>query len=47
MFDEVGHPVTQLVRTKIGPVRLGDLRPGRVRVLGQTELGTLMADVGL
>lgn len=47
MFAEAGYPVNQLVRTKIGPVRLGDLRPGRVRVLGQTELGTLMAAVDL
>ncbi len=47
MFDEVGHPVTRLVRTKIGPVRLGDLRPGRTRVLGRVELGTLMTAVGM
>jgi 23S rRNA pseudouridine2605 synthase len=47
MFETAGYPVTQLVRTKIGPIRLGDLRPGRVRVIGQTELGTLMAEVGL
>ena len=47
MFAEAGYPVNQLVRTTIGPVRLGDLRPGRVRVLGQTELGTLMAAVDL
>ncbi|MBI9114886.1 pseudouridine synthase [Sanguibacter suaedae] len=47
MFEQVGFPVTRLVRTRIGPVRLGDLRPGRVRVLGQTELGSLMSDVGL
>lgn len=47
MFDEVGHPVTRLVRTKIGPIRLGDLRPGRTRVLGRVELGTLMTAVGM
>ena len=47
MFDEVGHPVTRLVRTKIGPVRLGDLPPGRTRVLGRVELGTLMSAVGM
>lgn len=47
MFEAAGFPVNQLVRTRIGPVRLGDLRPGRVRVLGQTELGSLMASVGL
>ncbi len=47
MFEEVGHPVIRLVRTQIGPVRLGDMRPGRTRVLGRTELGALMAAVGL
>lgn len=47
MFDEVGHPVTRLVRTRIGPIALGNLRPGTTRVLGRTELGTLMASVGL
>jgi len=47
LLAEVGHPVRQLVRTQIGPVRLGDLRPGRTRALNRTELGTLMAEVGL
>lgn len=47
MFDAVDLPVERLVRTRIGPVRLGDLRPGRTRVLGRTELGSLMAAVGL
>ena len=28
MFDAAGHPVVRLVRTAIGPIRLGDLRPG-------------------
>ena len=27
MFDAVDHPVTRLVRTQVGPVRLGELRP--------------------
>lgn len=47
IFDEVGFPVTRLVRTQIGPIKLGDLRPGRTRVLGKVELGTLMALVGM
>lgn len=45
MFDEVGYPVTRLVRTAIGPIRLGDLKQGRTRILGKTELGTLMSRV--
>ena len=29
MLDEVGHPVSRLIRTAIGPIKLGDLRAGR------------------
>ncbi|WP_052022294.1 pseudouridine synthase, partial [Actinotalea ferrariae] len=47
MLEEVGHPVTRLLRTQVGPIRLGDLRPGRTRVLGRDELGRLMTEVGL
>ena len=47
MFDAVGHPVIRLVRTRVGPVALGDLRAGRSRVLGRAELGSLMAVVEL
>jgi 23S rRNA pseudouridine2605 synthase len=47
LLDEVGHPVHQLVRTQVGPIRLGDLKPGRTRVLAGSELGTLMAAVGM
>ncbi|NNH24731.1 rRNA pseudouridine synthase [Pseudokineococcus marinus] len=47
LLAEVGHPVEQLVRTRIGPVLLGDMLPGRSRALARPELGRLMADVGL
>ncbi|MDO8149712.1 pseudouridine synthase [Isoptericola sp. b515] len=47
MFDAIGFPVTRLVRTRIGPITLGDLKAGRTRVLGRTELGTLMRAVDL
>lgn len=47
MFDEIGYPVTRLVRTRVGPVRLGELRPGRTRPVVGAELGALMASVGL
>jgi 23S rRNA pseudouridine2605 synthase len=47
LLDAAGHPVTRLARTQIGPVRLGDLRPGRTRVIAGAELGSLMAAVGL
>lgn len=47
LLAEVGHPVERLVRTQMGPIRLGELRPGRYRVLVRDELGQLLADVGL
>ncbi|MGI5237712.1 pseudouridine synthase [Dactylosporangium sp. CA-139066] len=46
MFDKVGFPVQRLIRTQIGPIRLGDLRPGRTRHLSQAEVGALFKAVG-
>lgn len=46
-LEAVGHPVVRLVRTQIGPIRLGNLRPGRTREISGTELGSLMAAVDL
>jgi 23S rRNA pseudouridine2605 synthase len=47
LLAEVGHPVRRLVRTRIGPVALGDLGPGQVRELRRNELADLFAAVGL
>lgn len=47
MMAEVDRPVARLVRTRIGPVALGDLRPGRTRALNPVEVGELYAAVGL
>lgn len=47
MFDAVGHPVDQLVRTQVGPIKLGDLRPGRSRIIAGNELRSLMSAVKL
>jgi 23S rRNA pseudouridine2605 synthase len=41
MFDAAGHPVVRLVRTAIGPIRLGDLPPGKVRHLTDAEVRSL------
>jgi 23S rRNA pseudouridine2605 synthase len=41
MLAEVGHPVSRLVRTAIGPVKLGDLRAGRTRRLTAAEVAGL------
>jgi 23S rRNA pseudouridine2605 synthase len=47
LLAAVGHPVTRLVRTQVGPVRLGNLKPGTSRVLTTAEVGGLYAEVGL
>jgi 23S rRNA pseudouridine2605 synthase len=46
LFEEVGHPVNRLIRTAIGPVRLGDLKPGRTRRLTNAEVAALFKAVG-
>lgn len=47
LMEAVGHPVVRLVRTQIGPIRLGNLKPGRTRELTAKELGALMSEVGM
>jgi pseudouridine synthase len=47
MLAEAGHPVSRLVRTHVGPVALGSLRPGTTRALSTREIGDLYAAVGL
>ena len=42
-----GHPVSRLVRTDVGPIRLGNLKPGTSRELTTREIGELYAAVGL
>jgi pseudouridine synthase len=47
MLEAVDHPVSRLVRTTVGPVKLGSLRPGGTRDLSIKEIGDLYAAVGL
>ncbi|MEO5653907.1 MAG: MFS transporter, partial [Marmoricola sp.] len=47
LLDHVGHPVQRLSRTRIGPVRLADLRTGKLRELDDREVGTLLDVAGL
>jgi 23S rRNA pseudouridine2605 synthase len=46
LFEEVGHPVNRLIRTAIGPIRLGDLKPGRTRRLTKAEVAALFKAAG-
>jgi 23S rRNA pseudouridine2605 synthase len=41
LLGEVGHPVQRLVRTAVGPVRLGGQRVGTMRALTRDELSEL------
>lgn len=47
MFDAVGHPVIDLVRTRFGSVTLGALQPGEMRKLTNAEIGELQKAAGL
>ncbi len=41
LFDEVGHPVKQLVRIRFGPISLGDLPVGQRRDLTAAQVASL------
>ncbi|SHN47871.1 pseudouridine synthase [Cryptosporangium aurantiacum] len=47
LLEEVGHPVSRLVRTSIGAVQLASLKPGKFRHLNREEIGRLHSEVGL
>ncbi|MEU0499160.1 pseudouridine synthase [Mycobacterium sp. NPDC006124] len=47
MLAAVGFPVTDLVRTDIGTVTLGEQKPGSIRVLTSKEVGELYKAVGM
>ena len=45
MMEAVGHPVSRLIRTAVGPIRLGDMRPGGFRHLSNAEIAALFKAV--
>lgn len=47
LLAEVGHPVSRLVRTRLGPIPLGDQRAGTLRQLDRDEVGALQRATGL
>lgn len=47
LLKEVGHPVERLVRTKFGPIEMGEQRQGKIRPLRSDEIGALFEAVGL
>jgi 23S rRNA pseudouridine2605 synthase len=47
MLAELDFPVTRLIRTSVGPIRLGDLKPGKRRYLQPQEVRSLYRDVDM
>lgn len=47
MLEAVGLPVRRLVRVRVGPVRLGGLRPGELRALESEDVRALYRAAGL
>lgn len=47
MFDAVGFPVIDLVRTRFGPLHVGGLKSGAIRELKPEEVRALYTVVGL
>jgi 23S rRNA pseudouridine2605 synthase len=41
LLAECGYPVSRLIRTAIGPIKLGDLKAGRTRRLNRGEIAAL------
>ncbi|MDO5671889.1 MAG: pseudouridine synthase [Actinomycetaceae bacterium] len=47
LLSAVGHPVTILTRTQVGPIRLDNLGEGKMRPINGKELSELLGAVGL
>jgi pseudouridine synthase len=45
LFESQGLVVKRLQRTRIGKIKLGELKPGRWRTLTETEIKTLLSDL--
>ena len=45
LLAEVGYPVIRLIRTQIGPIKIGDLKSGRTRRLTRGEIASLFKAV--
>ena len=45
LFESLGLTVKRLQRTQIGKIKLGELKPGRWRILTETEITTLLQKI--
>ncbi|HEX8904219.1 MAG TPA: pseudouridine synthase, partial [Longimicrobiaceae bacterium] len=46
MMEALGHPVRRLIRRRFGPVAIGELKPGKWRVVTEAELSALRKGKG-
>lgn len=47
MSEAVGHPVSRLIRVRMGPISIGSLKPGEYRPLRSEEVRAIYKAVGL
>ncbi|WP_017607953.1 pseudouridine synthase [Nocardiopsis xinjiangensis] len=47
LMEELGHPVSDLARTQVGPIGLNTLKPGTMRALTTQEVSELYGVAGL
>jgi 23S rRNA pseudouridine2605 synthase len=45
LFESQGYEVKRLLRTQIGPIKLGELKPGKWRVLTEPEIKSLLPTI--
>jgi 23S rRNA pseudouridine2605 synthase len=45
LFESLGMTVKRLQRIQIGKIKLGELKPGRWRILTETEIRTLLQEI--
>ncbi len=46
LFDQLGHPVSRLIRVAVGGIELGDLPEGKYRHLQKREIKKLLTEAG-
>lgn len=44
MFDALGHPVFRLTRTQIGELKMGNLEPGKFKILKEMDVKRLLME---
>ena len=47
MIEKVGHLVLKLKRTGVNGLKLGDLKPGEMRLLTPDELRLIKKEIGI